>query len=901
MRNFKHWTGALCVVIVSLVTATTAIRASDSIEYWPDADYDQAVPTLDSVIGYASGDHITTHSDTVRYFEALAAADPQRVKLFEYGKTWEGRRLIYVAISSKKNIARLDSFKNSMQALLDPRKTDAAAAAAIIEALPSSTWLAYGVHGNEISSTDAAIQTAYHLLASEGDTRVPEIMANSITFIAPMQNPDGRDRFIQRYRTARGMLPDSDPISAEQNEPWPSGRTNHYLFDLNRDWIVLTQPETQGHVKALQQWYPLVFVDLHEMGGNSSYYFAPEAVPFNPHLAQDQRDSLFLFGKNNAKWFDKFGYEYFTRDIFDAFYPGYGASWPAYYGAIAMTYEQASSRGLVYRRYDGKELAYRETVKHHFVTSMATAETTAKNRKLFLENFYAYQVSAIAEARKDKKNRSYIFPASRDKAANRKLASLLVEQGIEVNEASANFRACNVNYKAGAFVVDAAQPRKRMVRTLLDPQVDMDADWVKEQERRRAKNIEHDIYDVTAWALPIMFNVDMNICGKAISAEMVSVGSGRLNSGSVSTPDASVVFLAPSGDMASSRLLSAALRQDMQVKVIDRAFSHEGRNYAAGTLIFDVADNAVGLGAQLQALATETGAEVVGINSSWVDSGMDLGSRAVNEIIAPKIAMAWDTPTSQYSAGNTRFVIEQQFGYPVTVIRTRHLARANLARYQVLILPSSFGSYKNALGEAGAKNIEDWVKKGGVLIGTGSAVRYLSDEKIKLLSIQREAEAKPDLEIGDPEKAESGRIAGTHIKSLEEMHAAIEPKSEGPDSVPGVLAKVSIDPDHWLAAGLPNELNVLVRGSDIYAPIKLNTGTNVAWFKGADELLASGYLWEENRKQYAFKPFVVVEPRGRGMVIGLTQDPTVRAYLDGLNQILFNAIFHGAAPARPLR
>jgi len=901
MFNFNRWTKALCAAALGLIFTTSSAQTDDSFEFWPNASYDPDIPTLTSVVGYASGDHITTHNDMVRYYQALAAAAPDRIKLFDYGETWEGRRLIYAAISSAENIAKLDSFKNDMHSLLDPRKTNAATAAAIIKYLPSSTWLAYGVHGNEISSTDAAIQTAYHLLASKGDPRVPNIMANSITFIAPMQNPDGRARFIHRYRTARGMVPDSDPISAEQNEPWPSGRTNHYLFDMNRDWIVLTQPETQGHVKALQEWYPLVFVDLHEMGGNSSYYFAPEAVPFNPHLAQDQRDSLFLFGKNNAKWFDKFGYEYFTRDIFDAFYPGYGASWPAYYGAIAMTYEQASSRGLVYRRYDGKELAYRETVKHHFVTSMATIETTAKNRKVFLENFYAYQVSAIAEALKDKKNRSYIFPASRDKAANRKLVSLLVEQGIEVREASAEFRACSVKYSAGAFIVDAAQPRKRMVRTLLDPQVDMDAGWVKEQERRRAKNIEHDIYDVTAWALPIMFNVDMNICGKAVNTETISVAVDRNGTGTVTNPEASVAFLVPSGDMAASRLLASALRQGLQVKVTDKAFTHNGRRYSAGAVIFDVADNAAGLGETLKTMAANTGAEVVGVNSSWIDSGMDFGSRAVNEIIAPKIAMAWDGPTSQYSAGNTRFVIEQQFGYPVTVIRTRQLARANLSRYQVLILPASFGSYKNALGDAGTKNIEDWVRKGGVLIGTGSAVRYLSDEKVGLLSIQREAEAKPELEIADPKKPESGFVEGQHFKSLDEMLAATEPKSEGPDSVPGVLAKVSIDADHWLASGLPGELNVLIRGSDIYSPIQLNTGSNVAWFKGADDLLASGHLWEENRKQYAFKPFVVVEPKGRGMVIGFTQDPTVRAYLDGLNQILFNAIFHGAAHARPLR
>lgn len=888
----------LSALVLALSGASLA-ASNNKHEYWPDAAYDTAVPTVNSVLGYNSGDHITTHGDMVRYFEALAAFAPERIKLFDYGTSWEGRRLIYVAISSADNIAKLDEFKGSMQALADPRKTDAAAAAKIIEDLPSSTWLAYSVHGNEISSTDAAMQTAYHLLAAKGDDRVPDILENSVTFIVPLQNPDGRDRFVNRFRTARGMEPDSDPISAEHNEPWPSGRTNHYLFDMNRDWIVLTQPETQGHVKALQEWYPLVFVDLHEMGGNSSYYFAPDAVPYNPHLADHQRTSLFLFGKNNAKWFDKFGYEYFTRDIFDAFYPGYGASWPAYYGAISMTYEQASSRGLVYRRYDGTDLHYRQTVRQHFITSMATIETTARNRKEFLENFYAYQVSAINEARQDKKNRSYIFPVNRDKAANRKLVSLLVEQGVEVSQATADFRACGNSYNAGAFVVDAAQPRKRMIRTLLDPQVDMDAAWVAEQERKRTKNIGHDIYDVTAWALPIMFNVEMDICGKAVAADAVRVTADRNGTGSINKTDAAVAYLAPSGDMASSRLLTKALRKGMQVKVIDKQFVKDGRTFAAGTLIFDVADNESSLGTTLKAFAEETGAEVIGVDTSWIDSGMDFGSRAVNEIIAPKIAMVWDEPTSQYSAGQTRFVIERQFGYPVTAIRPNRLSRSDLSRYQVIILPASRGSYKNALGERGARNLSDWVRKGGVLIGTGNAVRYLSDEKVALLSIAPEAQVKE--KSAEEAKRENGRVAGTLFTSEAEMRAATEPKSERPDSVPGVLVNVAVDKDHWLASGLPDELKVLIRGSDIFTPTELSSGTNVAWFKGADDLLASGHFWEENRKQYAFKPFVVVEPKGRGMVIGFTQDPTVRAYLDGLNQIFFNAIFHGAAQARPLR
>lgn len=865
--------------------------------YWPGANYDPSVPTMSEVLGYSMGERMTTHPDMMKYFDALAAYAPDQVRIVKYGTSWEHRDLIYIAVSSAENIAKLDSLKSGMQALADPRKTSEPEANRLIGELPATTWLAYSVHGNEISTTDSAMMTLYHLLAARADDRIPSIMQDTVVFINPLQNPDGRDRFIHRFRTARGMLPDGDPASAEHNEPWPSGRTNHYLFDMNRDWISLTQPEIQTQVQVLQEWYPLVFVDLHEMGGNTTYYFSPEAAPYNPHIAASQRDSLFLFGKTNAKWFDKFGYDYFTRDIFDAFYPGYGASWPAYYGAIAMTYEMASPRGLVYRRYDGTDLPFSQAIKQHFITSMASLETTATNRQTLLQNFYDYQKSAVAEGRADREYRSFIFPATRDKAGNKKLASLLVEQGIEVKQASEDFRACNVNYDAGAYFVDAAQPRKRMIRTLLDPQIDMEADFVTEQERRRGKNLPHDMYDVTAWSLPVMFNIDMNICGRAVDVAATDVAAGRIGPGSLNTTDASVAYLAPWGDMAAGRFLAAALRAGLDVKITDASFTMNGRTFSAGTVIVDVFRNPENLGQIVAKLVGETGAEVVGIDDSWVDSGMDLGSRAVNRLPAPKIAMLWDEPTNQYAAGGTRFVIEQQIGYPVTAVRTRDFGRLRLDRYQVLIMPSTYGSYASMLGDRDAKRLNDWVRNGGVLIGTGTALRYLASESVDLLSIRRENQVKEDVTA-----APSGNtVDGTLFTSEEEMRAAIEPENEGPDSVPGAFASASVDADHWLASGVHSDLNVLVRGSDIYTPSKLNTGTNVAWFKGADDLVAGGLLWEENRRQLAYKPFVVVEDRGAGMVIGFTQEPTVRGYLDGLNLIFTNAIFHGAAQARPVR
>lgn len=865
--------------------------------FWPGANYDPAVPTFNQVLGYGPGEEITTHKDMVRYFEALEAAKPEHVKIFTYGETWQGRRLIYVVIGAPDRMADLNTVQDGMKRLADPRVTNRAAADGLIDTLPAITWLAYSVHGNEISSTDAAMLTAYHLLAARGDARVADILGKTLVILNPLQNPDGRDRFIHQFETARGLVPDSDLISAEHNEPWPGGRSNHYLFDMNRDWFILSQPETQGHVAALQQWYPTVFVDLHEMGSNSTYYFAPEAVPYNPHLAEDQRASLTLFGKNNAKWFDEFGIDYFTREVYDAFYPGYGASWPSYYGSIAMTYEQASVRGLIVRKDTGDEFPYWKSVRNHFVTSLSTAETTARNREKFLRDFYNYRVSAIEEGRKENV-RSFLIPVQDDQAGADKLAGLLVKQGVEVSRVEEEIRACDTILAPGSYVISTAQPAKRLIRTLLDKDVPLEKDFLTEQERRRAKALGDEIYDVTAWSLPLMFNIDVQACNRVPTGRFTPAEATLIPTGKLVNPNAQVAYLVPWGDAAAGRLLSAALRSGLQVKSSDAAFTHGGTHYPAGTLIFDKADNPADLGARLAALAVTSGADIYGIDDSWVTQGPNFGSERVVRLLPPKIAIAWDEPTSSLSAGNTRFVLERQFNYPVTAIRVDDLKRADLRRYDVLILPEQWGDYGAVLGKGGTENLKDWVRRGGVLIGIGSAMQYLSDPDHDFLSTRREERAGVKK---DENGAEEATVPGTLLTSRDEYRATIEQGRKSLDSVAGILARADVDPDHWMAAGVAGELQVLVSGRDIYTPLTLDEGVNVARFKGPDELLTSGYMWEENRKQLAFKPFAVAAPMGRGQVIGFTQSPTTRAYLDGLNVIFLNAIFRGAAHASPVR
>ena len=895
----KSFDRVLAVCALALLCLAPPASAQNDFRFWTDDDYDPAIPSIEQVLGYASGERITWHRDAIRYFEALAAAAPERVHIVEYARSWQGRELIYVALSSAENMARIEDIKTGMRRLRDPRQTSADEAAAIIENQPPVTWLSYAVHGNEISTTDAAMLTAYHLLASRGDERVPEIMSDTVVVIDPMQNPDGRDRFIHHFTSSLGLEPDSDRLSAEHDEPWPGGRTNHYLFDMNRDWFIMTQPETQGRIAALREWYPVVFVDAHEMGGDSTYFFAPEAVPYNPHLAADQTESLQLFGRNHARWFDAFGLDYFTREIYDAFYPGYGASWPSYYGGIAMTYEQASSRGLVFRQYDGNDLTYAYTVRNHFLTSLSTAETVAVNREKFLNDFYDYQVTAIEEGEQEE-NRAYLFPDQADQAAATRIAGLLTRQGVEVSRATEAFDACGIDYAAGTYLIRADQPAKRFARTLLEPQVSMEDDFLAEQEERRANNLPDQIYDVTAWSLPHMFNVEMDICDRVPTGEFEAAGPELFIPAEVRGGEAQVAYLVPWGSAPAARLLARGLLAGLDIKSNDLAFTNLGREYPAGTLIVDVADNPGDLYGTMSELARETGAEVVAVNDSWVTEGPSFGSGNVVRFNAPKVAMAWDEPTAAYSAGNTRFVIERQFDYPVTPIRVDRLAGADLDRYQVLILPlTDGGSYGGALGGAGVENLKNWVGDGGVLIAMGNATSFLADPEVDLLAVRRER-AVAEVEAGDEEE-EGATVSGTYLTEEEQYRQRTIALEDDPYAVSGAMARADVHPEHWLSAGVAPVLNVLIRGSDIYTPIRIDDGVNVARFQGPEELLRSGYLWEENRRQLAYKPFVLSQPRGAGQVIAFTQDPTVRAYLDGLNVILVNAIFRGSAHARPVR
>lgn len=870
--------------LLAFLVCTALVGPVGGQELAPGTTYDSKIPTIKSVLGWDVGEEITPPDGIVTYLKALAAAAPERTRLIEYARSWERRPLYVLLVSSPERIARLDEIQAGLQRLADPRGLSDGEADRLARELPVMTWLMHAVHGNEISSSDAALAEAYHLLAARGNADVDRILAESIVMIDPLENPDGRARFIASNTQGQAADPDVEPVAAERDEPWPGGRANHYLFDMNRDWFAQSQRETQGRTKLYLDWYPQVVVDLHEMGGNSTYYFAPPADPLNPHITKDQVKWFEAFGRGNAASFDERGFSYFIREVFDSFYPGYGESWPIFHGAIGMTYEQASPRGLAFRRQDDTVLTYRYAVVGHFTAAIATAATAAKNREQILRDFLAYRRSAIAEG--EQGVREYVLLPGSDPSRAGRLATLLARQGIEVRRAEEPIKLAARAAPAGAFVVSAAQPAGRLVRNLLDPQTTMDEKFVKEQDRRRRERLGDQIYDVTGWSLPFAFDVELETSDRPLQVKATNVTTEAAAPAAKPLAAAKVAYLIPWGADTAAAVVEL-LRAGVAVQTADQSLSLGGRRYAVGTAIIRVAGQQ-GLQEKLAGvLARYPAVEVVPADTGWVDEGISLGSGDVVRLKAPKVAMAWDAPASSLSAGWMRYVIERRYGQPVTAIRARTLENVDLRRFDVLALPS--GTY--TFNEEALRRLKDWIRGGGTLITVAEASRWAAREKIGLLETRTLLrDGSPDVEPAEDKKPPA---APAKPEEKPDYEKAIQPERERPENTPGAMLRVRLNEEHWLTAGFDGEIQAIVEGNRVFAPIRLDKGRNVGVYVAKERLVASGLAWDNAQALLAEKAFLVHQPMGLGHIIAFAEDPNYRAFTEATQLLFMNAIVLG--------
>ena len=865
--------------MLGMLALATAIQLSAQVqELAPGTQYDPSIPTLEDVVGHDFREEITPPDQVVRYFEALADAARDRTQLIQYAESWEGRPLVILVIGSRERIAALDDVKAGLTRLAQPDGLSDADADALIADLPVVTALMHGVHGNEISSSGAAMAEAYHLLAAQGDPTVDMILNESLVLIDPVENPDGRARFVLQNTMARARWPNEATYSAEHDEPWPGGRVNHYLFDLNRDLFIQSQPETQGKVDVFLDFWPHIVVDLHEMGGNSTYFFPPTAPPANPWYGERQIALMDVFGRANARIFDQRGFAYFNRDVYDLFYPGYVDMWPMGHGALGMTYEQASARGQVVRRSDGDLLTYGDGVLHHFTAAITSAETSARNRERILTDYLAFRREGIDLGRAGPAE--YVLHSAHDPGMARRLAFMLLENGIEVREADGPVTMEGRQLpQRGTFIVPMDQPAHRFVRNLLDPDVPMDEAFVQRQIDRRARRESDEIYDLTAWSQSLLWDVEVLVADDVTGAAGALVAETSVLT-NTALPEAGVGYLMPWGTNTASAV-AEALRNGIRVRAAGAEFTLGGREYAVGTAIVRTAENGADLQQRLGQIASAHGAEVIPIDDSYVEEGASLGSNSVRALRPPRVLLVYDSPGQTNSVGFARYVLEQRYAQPTVAVRASSLGRANLADYDVIVFPS--GNYSNAVNSGMVEELRNWMSNGGTMITMAASTAWAI--RAELLSTT--AERRGGRAVGDDPP--SNETPDQPIEYLEE----IVPEDEGPESVPGAILRTLLDTEHWLSSGTDGEIGVLVQGNRVFTPMTLDNGTNVGRYGDLDNLVLSGIVWDEARPQLANKAFLMYESYGSGQIVAFAEDPNYRAYTEATELLFMNAVLLG--------
>lgn len=788
-------------------------------------------------LGYELGSQFTRHHQVVDYFKHVEAVSPSNVKLQFYGTTNERRQLLLAIVASEEHMqkieeVRLNNLKNIGLAEGTP-STD----------LPAIVWLSYNVHGNEASSTEASMLTIYKLLTEKNN-----YLSNTIVIIDPCINPDGRDRYVNWYNQVASNPYNADRQSTEHNEPWPGGRPNHYLFDLNRDWAWATQVETQQRLVQYNKWMPHIHIDFHEQGINEPYFFAPAAEPFHEVITDFQRSFQFEIGKNNAKYFDENGWLYFTRERFDLFYPSYGDTYPTFMGAIGLTYEQAGHgmAGLGIITDEQSLLTLKDRLNHHTVAGLSTVETAHKNAKILNEELKKFfQNNSF-------KYKSYVLQGSKDKI--NRLKELLMKHDIKFgspnNQKVTGYKYStetqgSINTNAADLVVSTNQPKGNMVKVLFEP---------------NAMLSDSLTYDITAWSLPYAYGLECVASTSIVEAFEV------LERPYVAPLEDAYAYVAKWDDLNDARFLSALLKANIKVRFTEKPFTQNGVTYKPGSLIISKADNQQkDFVKQLEGISLEYARTLQPLKGGFSDNTPDIGSPDVKLIHHPKIAVLSGDGISSLNFGELWHFFEKQLEYPITNVNSKQFNRLNLNNFNTIILPS--GYYNNILNEAQLNNLKEWVSKGGKLIALEDAVRSFAGKEgfgINYKETEASNNNNAPLPYAERERAYANQM------------------------ITGAIFKTDVDATHPLAFGYTDVYHTLKLDNTNYA--QLNSGYNVAYINNSTKPI-SGFAGNAAIKNLNQTLIFGEQPMGRGSVIYLTDNPVFRGFWENGKLFLANAIF----------
>ena len=789
-------------------------------------------------LGYEIGTQFSRHSQVVDYFDHIALEMNKNVSLINYGKTYERRPLFYAVISSEKNMSEIENIRLNNLSALDSNGEKINNKAIV--------WLSYSVHGNESSSTEASMQTVYELL-----TERAELLENTIVIIDPCLNPDGRDRYANWYNQTTTIPYNTNKISREHSEPWPGGRANHYLFDLNRDWAWITQVESQQRLKEYHKWMPHVHVDFHEQGINEPYYFAPAAEPYHEVITKWQRDFQYMIGKNNAKYFDENGWLYFTKEVFDLLYPSYGDTYPTYLGAIGMTYEQAGGgvAGLGILNSEGKNLTLVDRVKHHTVAGISTVEISSENSEKLNKEFINFF--------RDKTNSTYyIMNGDLDKI--NQLSKFLEKHKIDFYSTKAqrlNVFSYNknktINYTTtlNDLVIPNSQPKGKLVDVLLE---------------RTTKLSDSLTYDITAWSLPFVYGLNAYSTSKKI--EITDFNENKI----VNAIDKNAIaYVSIWNHINDAKFLSNLIENKIKVRFNEKVIKNGKLTLPRGSMIIYKGDqNQENYEKILLELADKNNIELHSIYSGISEFGPDLGSDSVKLIKEKKVAIISGEDSSNMVSslnyGAIWHFFEQELKYPLTHLNIENFDDIELNEFDALIIPS--GYYGSLGNENNLEKIKSWISKGGNLIAFENAIRIFTNKDGFSVKVKRnETERNKDVKFED--------LSRERIQNY----------------LSGAIFKVNIDNTHPLAYGYENEYYSLKTSSSTYE--KLKRGFNVGKIDD-DENSTIGFVGDNIKDNFKNSLVFGHEKIGRGNVIYFADNILFRSFWENGKLFLVNSIFY---------
>ena len=821
-----------------LISFSTTSQELDLNYYIPsNQNYNDKIPTPKEIIGHQIGEWHITHDKLVEYMKVLAKSS-DRITLEDRGKTFEGRPLLLLTITSPSNHSRINDIRQRHIDVTNDSSLD-------VTSDPIIVYQGFSIHGNEPSGSNAALAVAYYLAASSS-LATEDLLNNTVILFDPSYNPDGLQRFAYWANTNKSKNINPDSNDREYFEVWPRGRTNHYWFDMNRDWLPVQLPESRARIASFHKWLPNILTDHHEMGSNSTFFFQPgipsRTHPLTPQLNQDLTKEI---GNYHAKALDKIGSQYYSEESYDDFYYGKGSTFPDINGSIGILFEQGSSRGHAQETSNGI-LTFPFTIRNQYTAAMSTLEA-AKNMRV---KILKYQQNFYKKARNESsKAKAIVFGDHKDAAKSYHLAEVLKRHQIAIHEVKSDFRADGKKFRKGySYVVPMNQKNQKLVKAMFD-------------ERTSFKDSL--FYDVSAWTFNHSFGVDYaeNISLNNAGPEIKTL---KINEGSVSKKS-NVGYLMPWNEYYTPKALNAILQKGLRAKVSMKNFNNGGNSYDYGTIQIPVQNQKLDsqeLYNFLKTVANESHLEIKGV-STGLNDGIDLGSNNFKNISLPKVAMLVGNGVNVSDPGEIWHLFDQRYDMHVTKLDMIYFNRIDISKYTVIIAPNSRGLDKKSI-----EKLQKWVRDGGTLIGYRSAAKWLNANKF--INIEFES---------------------ANFDTIKDVSFEAKSLKSGAQVIGGAIFEANIDRSHPINFGYKNDNIALFRNTTLFMKADKKSYNNPIQY--TNNPLLSGYISKENAKVIKNTVPFKVQRMGRGRVVVFTDNTNFRAFWYGTNKLLMNAVFFG--------